>query len=265
VVLQQKAKTLGSAADLVPGEASIDTLRGQSLTRLAAEFVVIVIGVLTALAVDQIMEERQERVLERELLLGFVENLRTDSIDFARLPAVADRRVASAELLLLNLVPESMLDADMAETLASLGPYEVPAGDERIVDAWRALFDPSDLDVARGSYTEFSAGGAQRLVQDRDLRRDIHSYYYTVELMQKWDPWVTGAIDKLADLAIQTGLSPGETSAEEIRAAFESNQGSYAAALRYLQSRSRVQSGITNRLSRRVSNLLEGIRAALGG
>lgn len=76
----------------------MDTTRTKNVTRLAAEFVVIVVGVLTALAVDQIMERRQEHDLERELLLGFVENLRTDSIDYARLPEVANGRAAAAEI-----------------------------------------------------------------------------------------------------------------------------------------------------------------------
>ena len=234
------------------------------MMRLAGEFVVIVIGVLTALAVDQVMGERQERVLERELLLGFVENLRTDSIDYARLPELANGRVASAELLLLNLAPGSRPDANTAEALATLGPFEVPADDEAIVDAWAALFTPTDLDVALGSYTEFSAGGAQRLIQDRALRTRIHTYYYTVDLMQKWDPWVSGAIDKLADLAIEIGLSPDGSSAAEIRAGFERDRGSLVAALRYLQSRSRVQARIAGRLAGRASGLLEAIRQSLG-
>lgn len=234
------------------------------MIRLAGEFVVIVIGVLTALAVDQVMEERQERVLERELLLGFVENLRTDSIDYARLPPLAMRRIASAELLLLNLAPGSSPDANAAEALATLGPFEVPADDEAIVDAWSALFAPTDLDVALGSYTEFSAGGAQRLIQDRALRRRIHNYYYTVDLIQKFDPWVSGAIDKLANLAIEIGLSPEGSSAAEIRSGFERNRGSLVAALRYLQSRSRVQAGIARRQGNRASGLLGAVRQGLG-
>jgi len=231
--------------------------------RLGAEFAVSVIGVLTALAVDQVMEERQERVLERELLLGFVENLRTDSIDYARLPELANKRVTSAELLLLNLAPSSGPNANTAEALGTLGPFEVPADDEAIVEAWAALFAPTDLDVARGSYTEFSAGGAQRLVQDRALRRRIHSYYYTVDLLQKWDPWVSGAIDKLADLAIEIGLSPSGASAAEIRSGFEGNRESLVAALHYLQSRSRVQARIADRLAGRASGLREAVRQGL--
>ena len=231
--------------------------------RLAAEFVVIVVGVLTALAVDQVMEERQERVLERGLMLGFIENLHTDSIDYARLPEVANRRVGGAELLLLNLAPESRPDANTAEALAALGPFETPATDESIARAWTALFAPSDLDVARGSYTELSAAGGQRLIRDTALRRRIHNYYYTVELMQKWDPWVVGAIDKLADLAIEIGLSPLEPSAAEIRSAFEQNRTSLVPALRYLQSRSQIQASIAVRLGRRASELLDALRGQL--
>ena len=234
------------------------------MMRLAGEFVVIVIGVLTALAVDQVMGERQERVLERELLLGFVENLRTDSIDYAQLPELANGRVASAELLLLNLAPESRPDANAAEALATLGPFEVPADDEAIVDAWAALFAPTDLDVALGSYTEFSAGGAQRLIQDRALRTRIHNYYYTVDLLRKWDPWVSGAIDKLADLAIEIGLSPHGSSAAEIRSGFERDRESLVAALRYLQARSGVQASIARRLAGRASGMLEAVQQGVG-
>lgn len=242
---------------------TIEASRAQNVTRLAAEFVVIVIGVLTALAVDQVMERRQERELERELLLGFTENLRTDSIDYARLPELANGRAASAELLLRNLAPESRPGVRVAPALAALGPYEVPADDETIASAWRSVDRPSDLDVARGSYIEFSAGGAQRLIRNRSLRRRIHNYYYTVELLQKWDPWVTGAIETLADQTIEMGLSLNEPSAAKIRSTFARDNGSLVAALRYMQSRSLVQADIARRLTERASNLLHAIRDEL--
>ena len=82
--------------------------------------------------------------------------------------------------------------------------------------------------------------------------------------MQQWDPWASGAIDKLADLSIEIGLSPYGSSAAEIRSGFERDRGSLVAALRYLQSRSRVQARIAGRLAGRASGLLEAIRQSLG-
>jgi len=241
----------------------MNTNKALNIARLAAEFAVIVVGVLSALAVDQVMERRQERELERELLLGFVENLLTDSADFARLPELALRRASSAELLLLNLAPRSRPGVRVAADLAELGPYETPAGDDALANAWGSVFSASDLDVARGSYTEFSAGGAQRLVRDAPLRRRIHNYYYAVDLNQKYDPRMTEALRILSEVAIRSGLSPSEPSAEAIRTAFVRDSGPLVAALRNVQLHSVVQADIAGRLSERSANLRQAIRDQL--
>ena len=233
-------------------------------SRLTAEFVVIVIGVLTALAVDQIMEQRRERVLERDLLLGFVENLRTDSIDYSRLPEVANERVRSAELLLRNLAPGSEPGFRAESSIDVMGPYEVPAVDEALVRAWGMILVPSDLDVARGAYTEFAEGGAQRLVRNPALRRAIHDYYYQVELNQKFDPWVASAIDELASRAIDLGLSPWEPDADKIRAGFARGGDVLIGALRHLQSQSAIQAGVGVFLAGEAHTLMDALREEIG-
>jgi hypothetical protein len=231
--------------------------------RLAAEFVVIVIGVLTALAVDQVMEQRRERELERELLLGFVENLRTDSIDYFRLPMMANQRAYSAELLLRNLAPGSEPGARVAPNLEALGPYDVPASDEALARAWRLVDLPTDLDVARGSYTEFAEGGAQRLVRNPELRRAIHDYYYQVELNQKFDPWVTSGLEELATRSIDVGLAPAEPDVARIRAGFERGGDVLASALRQLQAQSVVQADIGVFLAGEAQALMDALRAEI--
>ena len=143
---------------------------------------------------------------------------------------------------------------------APSGAYDVPASDEALARAWRLVDLPTDLDVARGSYTEFAEGGAQRLVRNPELRRAIHDYYYQVELNQKFDPWVVSAIEELTARSIDVGLAPAEPDVARIRAGFERGGDVLVSALRLLQVQSVVQADIGVFLAAEAESLLDALR-----
>lgn len=236
-----------------------------SFSRLAMEFVVIVAGVLAALAVDQWMQSRQDRVLERELLQNLALDLLTDSADYARLPERALGRVTAAETLLLDFrpgAPRSMLARAAVDTL---GPFARPVSDSALVRAFGALVTSSDLDVADGAYREFAEGGGQRLVRSRTLRRMIHEYRYNVVANVKYDPRVSAATTEVQRRAHDLGLSPGDSDATLIRERLSTPEAEpFFAAVRTLQHRSAAQNRIGGILLARASTLLEAIRAELG-
>ena len=71
--------------------------------RLLGEFVIVVVGVLAALWVDDWREARSDRELETHLLEGLRSDLTRDSADIASAMIVAEARAAGADELLLLL------------------------------------------------------------------------------------------------------------------------------------------------------------------
>jgi hypothetical protein len=238
--------------------------RSATVARLSAEFVVIVVGVLVALAVDQWRQSRDELLQERQLLESFILDLRNDSADYAAMPARSLGRVRGAEILLRNLAPQMPRSTRVLETVDSAGPFPLPASDQELVDAFRQVEIDSDLDVARGAYAYFSAGGGLRLVRSATLQRQIHQYYYHVAVNQTFDPVVASALEELRRRAHDVGLGSADNDADRIRATLRgSGAEPFFAALRTVQSQSAIQTRISQLMLGRSLDLLESLRAEL--
>ena len=153
-------------------------MRRRAISGVLTEFVVIVAGVLAALAVDQWRQSRVDLLLERELLENLAQDLVTDSTDFARLPDRALGRVMGAEVLLRTFRPSASRPPRTQMVIDTLTLPALPASDEDIVAAFSDLVTSSDLDVATGAYQEFAEAGGQRLMRNRELRRRVHDYRY---------------------------------------------------------------------------------------
>ena len=233
-------------------------------SRLTMEFFVIVAGVLAALAVDQWRESRQELGFERELLHSLSFDVATDSTDFAILPRRALGRALAAETLLREFRPDAPRGVDALVALDTLGPFPA-ASDSALVEALAVLVIMSDLDVASGAYTEFSAGGGQRLIRNRELRRRIHEYHYYIEANLKYDPVVFAAIDETNRRAHDIGLSAGDADASSIRRRLAApDADAFFAAVRTLQAVSVVQNDIGWLMINRARSLLKAIHSELG-
>jgi hypothetical protein len=216
--------------------------RERAISGIFTEFVVIVAGVLAALAVDQWRQSRVDLLLERELLQGLAQDLVTDSTDFARLPTRALGRVVGAEVLLRTFRPSAYRPARTQMVIDTLTLPDLPASDEEIVAAFSDLVTSSDLDVAVGAYQEFSQGGGQKLVRNRELRRRVHDYRYRLTSSLKYDPVMLDAIMEVQERAHDLALSPGDTDAAQIRARLRGPEADpFFAAVRTLQRRSVTQ------------------------
>lgn len=238
--------------------------RYSALGHLLLEFIVIVAGVLAALAVDQWRQSREDRVFERELLQNLALEIVADSADFARLPIRAHGRVNGAEVLLRNFRPNDPRTVRASAALDTLGPFPEPASDEEIVRAFAALVVSSDMDVALGAYREFSEGGGQRLVRNRELRRLIHRYYTLVFGNLKYDPWVAAALSSVRERANELGLAGGDNNAALIRERLSSADADvFFAAVRTLQDNSLNQNSIAANMLTRVRTVLDALRAEL--
>ena len=165
----------------------------QRYSRWLGELLVIVIGVLVALAVDDVMQRRADRQLESHLLDRLTQDLVADAADLAWASVQVRRRrwlfdtvvraVAEGDAVpsppdrLVNMQREAaLLEAAGRVERFPAGNWENPRGQALKVLEHFAQFDLSD-----GSYQEMLATGALRTLKDRDLRSAILAYYRAAE------------------------------------------------------------------------------------
>lgn len=142
-----------------------------NLARLGAEFLVIVVGVLVALAVDEWRSDLNDARLRDELLVGVVADLTADSSHIAM---VVPEMVRNRELLLEldSLVLMQSAPTDTARLIAA-------------IDAMAILWVPQ---LTRTTFDHMVSSGALSLL-DHELRREL----------QRHDAWTTQQVVALAE------------------------------------------------------------------
>ena len=129
---------------------------------LASEFVIIVLGVLVALAVDNWNQERLDNKTKAHLVQSLLSDLREDAQDYEEFVADCNARQVAA-----NLISElAAHDAKWSDT-----DYE------QARNALRRLGSTSRLETVESTFREMSALGSAATIGDNELRLKI-SYYY---------------------------------------------------------------------------------------
>jgi hypothetical protein len=140
-----------------------------SAPRLIAEFFVIVIGVLGALAADQWVQDREDRVLEAE----YLDRLRAD--------AGYDReeiRFVQAVTLAGVAAIDSMLDPAFVER----------ASDDALFSAALLAASARQVDLSRGTWEELVASGRIALLKDPEVRLALADYdRFVGEIAGYWE------------------------------------------------------------------------------
>jgi len=131
---------------------------------LLGEFVVIVVGVLVALWVDQLREARVNAGLEIEYVQSLVTDLDADLAQFDESEAWMRRQEAAA--------------ATVLALYAGSPPTEDPADLVAAVETAGWQYVPS---ITRNTLEDLRSTGNLRLIRDPNLRRAIAAYYSTVE------------------------------------------------------------------------------------
>ena len=137
--------------------------------RLLSEFIVIVIGVLVALAVDQWASDRNDRASELEYLLALRVDLRGDSTMFAdALVPIAVR----ADSVMVEIAPVVRGQAPVPlDTLGFL----------------RGVVQSTGSFTRLGEHTTFDellATGSLRLIESSSLRSSLVSYYASKDYLE---------------------------------------------------------------------------------
>lgn len=140
-----------------------------ALPRLAAEFVVVVVGVLVALGVDSIVSWTHDRELEREYLERLLQDVDYDLGELAFVEMVAAAAEAYADSLMMPAVPDRWNDAHLAGAVAL-------ASNSR------------QADLSRGTFQELVTSGRIGLIRSQELRTELANYDRLFrELVGFWD------------------------------------------------------------------------------
>ncbi len=169
-------------------------MKGKRGAPWVAELVVIVVGVLVALAVDDLAQGRADRELEAHLLQRLSEDLVADASDLA----LAQVHVARRQWLFGELArvldeggppsppPDSILKmrrhGALLEAAGRLDEADwARSWDDSFDRPLFALRGSPDFDLSDDSYREMLEAGALRTLRDHDLRSAIMAYYRTAE------------------------------------------------------------------------------------
>ena len=141
------------------------------LRRAGTEFLVIVTGVLTALALDGWNSTRQERELEETYLRSLAADLRSQVNRFDGWIRGFERRAAVAEQVWVAVTttrPITVSAPDLRDALLSGGTYHPP----------RLYSD--------ATYQDLISTGNLRLIRDQELRTAILNYHALRDQYVEW-------------------------------------------------------------------------------
>lgn len=187
--------------------------------RWIGEFVVIVLGVLAALAVDSWSGERNNRVLEQEYLARLAEDL---DRDIAEIEETIDASILQGRsaTTLLSLLDDPLADhvprfrSDVLQEI----DFGVPANEEFDVPVQRLVWwvaRDRSFGSRRNTYDELLATGRIVVIDDPVLRTAIIEHYALIEdVLEDLEDWAQVPAEKYsAYLAASTGLNAFDFSA----------------------------------------------------
>lgn len=238
--------------------------------RWLAEFILIVVGVLAALAVDDWREDRADRAVELYLVQGIRADLDRDSLDLGTAIVMALARAAGAdELLRLAGDPEAGIVHRPPTAEASVtgvpGPAPSEQGFAAILEDARQQYPVGEItpqqalyligalqrfDLADGTYRQASASGRLDVIEDTRLRVAIGDYYFNaIRFGSTVDERVDRDGEQLRIVLAEVGLSPfGGVSDSYVTEALRDNadlvaelKNTMGFALRQIENHRRVQ------------------------
>jgi len=159
---------------------------------LLGEFIVIVVGVLMALWVDELREARNNAALEVQYLESFVTDLEADLAQFDETEAWMRRSEAAAATVLALYAgsPPTENLADLVMAVETAGWQEWPV-------------------ITRNTIDDLRSTGNLRLIRDSALRRAIAAYYTTIENNSIPNANMRDRIWAGYDARVQYVLAPG--------------------------------------------------------
>jgi len=133
-----------------------------------SELVIVIAGVMIALAADGWARGRADRALERQYLDDLAVDLRSDTVQVRAAMTLADSRAALGHAVLRAMDGDTVLTP----------PQLVVALERQFYFAFPAY--------SRTTISDLSSTGNLRLLRDRGLKRQLSEYYQTIERLEQW-------------------------------------------------------------------------------
>jgi len=165
--------------------------------RIALEFVLIVAGVLAALAVDDWRQSRSDVATERYVLEGILRDLDSDIADLDRVITAANSRIAGADMILREASVAADREFPLAPwnsganqeiriaSIVGTAHQEFPHSSITTDRAFRMLVAAGSMQVFNASaaaFTGSSTSGDINKVGDLELRAAVSDYYYQASI-----------------------------------------------------------------------------------
>ena len=133
-----------------------------------SELVIVVTGVLIALAAEGRVRSGAERTLERQYLADLATDLRSDTAQLTASIDLAEERAALGHAVLKAMVGDTTL-----------------APEELVVAVERQFYFAFPA-YSRTTISDLMSTGNLRLLRDRVLKRRLSEYYATIERLEQW-------------------------------------------------------------------------------
>ena len=132
------------------------------------ELVIVIAGVLIALAADGCAEQRSERELERRYLTDLATDLGADTTEVNNVIALAESRALLGHAVLRAIDEDTVLNAgELAAAVERQMYFTYPA-------------------YSRATISDLMSTGNLRLITDQALKRRLSEYYQTIERLEQW-------------------------------------------------------------------------------
>jgi len=187
---------------LLPSAPMTRAHKNHRLGVLLSEFLVIVVGVLVALAVDEWRQVSDEGVLRDEYLAALRRHVETELGYLDYVADLARRKMESADRVLIFLGQEP----GSSDPLLS---YEAPtsylsdriASDLALASAMR-FFVPEAV-----AWENLLATGSLRLIADPTVRHDVSRYYSQIRFLSRDLEELRGRFGALSDYLVSHGVA----------------------------------------------------------
>jgi hypothetical protein len=171
--------------------------------RLAAEFFIVLLGVLGALWVEEFRDWRADRSHELAALKGVANDLDRDILELGFVSEAARRRATGAVALIIQLdhtAAQQFLESDWPEALVdSASAMSVRA-------SFSAAHAQNDFDHSNAAFRELLATGRLETVRAAEVRSAIGAYYHLAEDIDDFTAPDQAVQDQLHSLLIENGI-----------------------------------------------------------
>ena len=141
----------------------------KSIRKWGGEFLVIVLGILAALAIDNWNSDRQDRQLERTYIESLLDDLRSD--DQALLNTMANAEdYANSGLMVLDTVKNQKVDVSTEDFLRGL----------------RRSGFLSFTTHSRHTINDLLSTGNLRIIRDEAVLKGVSDYYAEIDYSSQW-------------------------------------------------------------------------------